>query len=93
MLVNERKDPYRVRIPVIWDEIKRRLEFQESLWKNIIKVLPTTVFICLKLYGRKYFDGCNYYYKPLKPYKAVQIIVLIVLFSSGYHSWRNYVST
>jgi len=50
MLVNERKDPYRVRIPVIWDEIKRRLEFQESLWKNIIKVLPTTVFICLKRY-------------------------------------------
>jgi len=48
MLVNERKDSYRVKIPVIWDEIKRRLEFQESLWKNIIKVLPTTVFICLK---------------------------------------------
>jgi hypothetical protein len=51
------------------------------------------MFICLKLYGKKYFDGCNYYYKPLKLYKVVQIIVLIVLFLSGYHSWRNYVST
>jgi len=50
MLVNERKDPYRIRIPVNWDEIKRRLEFQESLWKSMIKVLPTTVFICLKRY-------------------------------------------
>jgi hypothetical protein len=50
MLVNERKDPYRVRIPVIWDEIKRRLEFQEIIWITVIKVLPTTVFICLKRY-------------------------------------------
>jgi hypothetical protein len=49
MLVNERKDPYRVRIPVIWDEIKRRLEFQKVI-KNMIKVLPTIVFICLKRY-------------------------------------------
>ncbi len=33
MLVNERKDPYRIRIPVIWDEIneiKRRLVKLES---------------------------------------------------------------
>jgi len=50
MLVNERKDPYRVRIPVIWDEIKRRLEFQKVIRKNMIKVLPTIVFICLKRY-------------------------------------------
>jgi len=50
MLVNERKDLYRNRIPVIWDEIKRRLEIQESLWKNTIKVIPTTVFICLERY-------------------------------------------
>jgi len=50
MLVNERKDPYRVKIAVIWDEIKRRPKFQERLWKNTIKVLPTTVFICLKRY-------------------------------------------
>jgi len=37
MLIDERKDPCGIRIPVIWDEIKRRLEFQNSTWKNTIK--------------------------------------------------------
>ncbi len=55
MLVDDKKDPNKVEIPFIWEEINRRLEFQESRWKNTIKILPTTVFICFKGYARKFF--------------------------------------
>jgi len=40
MLVNERKDPYRIRIPVVWDErdeIKRRLMKLES--NSLVKTI------------------------------------------------------
>ena len=35
---------------LLFGKLKTRLDFQESLWKRMIQVLSTIVFICLKRY-------------------------------------------